>query len=159
MRISSRFTIAVHIFACIDFFKDDYSITSDFLAGSINVNAVTVRRILIQLKAAGLIKTTRGRGGRAPSISGILAARPLEEITLFDIYKAVECVKEGPGKLFHFHSGPNPQCPVGRNIHKALDARLDQAQRAMEDELRKITVADVARDTRAAIESEGTVAP
>ncbi|MBQ9527400.1 MAG: Rrf2 family transcriptional regulator [Fretibacterium sp.] len=147
MQISSRFTIAVHIFACIDYFQGEYAITSEFLAGSINVNAVTVRRILLQLKAAGLIKISRGRGSMS-------AARPLEGITFFDIYKAVECVEDG--ELFHFHDGPNPQCPVGRNIHKALDARLEQVQRAMEDELRKITVADVARDTRKAIENEET---
>ena len=150
MQFSSRFTIAVHIFACIDVFQGEYAITSEFLAGSINVNAVTVRRILLQLKAAGLIKTSRGRG----SPGGISAARPLEEITFFDIYKAVECVEQESGKLFHFHDGPNPQCPVGRNIHKALDARLERVQRAMEDELKKITVADVARDTRRAIEAE-----
>lgn len=148
MQISSRFTIAAHIFACIDFFHGEYAITSEFLAGSINVNAVTVRRILLQLKAAGLIKTSRGRGS-----GGLSATRPLEEITFFDVYKAVECVEQG--ELFHFHDGPNPQCPVGRNIHKALDARLEQVQRAMEEELKKITMADVARDTRIAIESEG----
>ena len=33
MQISSRFTIAVHIFACIKTFENDYKITSDFLAG------------------------------------------------------------------------------------------------------------------------------
>ena len=38
MQISSRFTLAVHIFACIDVFKDDYKVTSEFLAGSTNVN-------------------------------------------------------------------------------------------------------------------------
>ena len=54
MQISSRFTSAIHIFACIDTFKDDYKVTSDFLAGSTNVNPVIIRKILIQLKAAGL---------------------------------------------------------------------------------------------------------
>ncbi|MFR2769365.1 MAG: hypothetical protein ACLTAI_14300 [Thomasclavelia sp.] len=44
MQISSRFTIAVHIFACIDTFKDDYKITSDFLAASVNVNPVIIRK-------------------------------------------------------------------------------------------------------------------
>ena len=44
MQISSRFTIAVHIFACIDTFKDDYKITSDFLAASVNVNPVIIEK-------------------------------------------------------------------------------------------------------------------
>ena len=59
MQISSRFTLAVHIFACIDTFKDKYKITSDFLAGSTNVNPVIVRKILGQLKAAGLVEVVR----------------------------------------------------------------------------------------------------
>lgn len=50
MQISSRFTIAVHIFACIKTFENDYKITSDFLAGSTNVNPVIIRKILGQLK-------------------------------------------------------------------------------------------------------------
>ena len=34
MQISSRFTLAVHIFACIDTFGGEYKVTSDFLAGA-----------------------------------------------------------------------------------------------------------------------------
>ena len=48
MQISSRFTLAVHIFACVDTFKDDYKVTSDFIAGSTNVNPVIIRKILGQ---------------------------------------------------------------------------------------------------------------
>ena len=47
MQISSRLTIAVHILDCIDTFKDSYKLTSDFLAGSVNVNPVIIRNILI----------------------------------------------------------------------------------------------------------------
>ena len=47
MQISSRFTIAVHIFSCIDTFEKDTKITSDFLAESVNVNPVIIRKILI----------------------------------------------------------------------------------------------------------------
>ena len=46
MQISSRFTIALHIFTCVEVFKDEYRITSDFLAGSINTNPVIIRNIL-----------------------------------------------------------------------------------------------------------------
>lgn len=37
MQISSRFTIAVHMMTCMETFKEDYKITSDFLASSIHV--------------------------------------------------------------------------------------------------------------------------
>lgn len=145
MQISSRFTIAVHIFACIDTFKGEYKITSDFLAGSINVNPVIIRRILSQLKAAGLVEVKRGSGGTS-------MAKPADQITFLDIYNAVECVeKEG---LFHFHENPSVNCPVGRNIHNVLDVRLMQVQKALEAELEKITLAEVIDDTRRYIAEE-----
>ena len=56
MQISSRFTLAVHIFTCIDTFQNEYKVTSDFIAGSTNVNPVIIRKILLQLKAAGLVQ-------------------------------------------------------------------------------------------------------
>ena len=139
MQISSRFTLAVHIFVCIDTFKEDYKVTSDFLAGSTNVNPVIVRKILGQLKAAGLVEVARGTGGAS-------IPRPLDEITFLDIYHAVECVEHG--ELFHFHENPDPDCPVGRNIHAVLDDKLVRVQKAMEDELASVTLKDVMEDTR-----------
>lgn len=46
IQISSRFTIAVHVLVCIETFKNDYKETSDFLASSVNVNPVMIRRLL-----------------------------------------------------------------------------------------------------------------
>ena len=63
MQISSRFTIALHIFACVEYFKDKEKITSDFLSGSISSNPVIIRNILSQLKKAGLVNVVRGTGG------------------------------------------------------------------------------------------------
>lgn len=138
MQISSRFTLAVHIFACIDTFQAEYKVTSDFLAGSTNVNPVIVRKILGQLKAAGLVEVARGSGGAS-------IPKPLNEITFLDIYRAVECIEHG--ELFHFHDNPSTLCPVGRNIHRILDDKLMRVQKAMEDELASITLEDVKRDT------------
>ena len=134
MQISSRFTIALHIFAAMDVFGDDYKITSDFLAGSIQTNPVIIRNILAQLRNAGLVLIQRGSGGAQ------LAKTP-EEISFFDIYSAVESVEDG--KLFRFHNNPNPDCPVGRNIHNLLDDMLDDIQSAMEREMKRYTVADL----------------
>lgn len=145
MQITSRFTIAIHIFTCIEALKDEYKMTSEFLALSINANPVVVRRLLGQLREAGLITVQRGSGGAS-------LARPAEEITLLDIYNAVECVDQGG--LFHFHENPNQKCPVGRNIHAALDGRLHQIQHAMEQEMQSITVAEIIEDTKNRIQSE-----
>ncbi len=137
MRISSRFTIALHIFACMEIFGSGYKITSDFLASSIHVNPVIIRKLLSQLKNAGLIEVARGTGGAK-------AVRPIEEITFYDVYLAVDLLEEG--ELFHFHDNPNSACPVGKNIHAVLDDKLSDIQKAMENEMKKYTVADVVAD-------------
>lgn len=145
MQISSRFTIAVHVLICIETFKNDRKITSDFLASSVNANPVVIRRLLQQLKIAGIVNVTRGSGGAE-------IARSIEKITLLDLYKAVDCVENG--NLFHFHENPNQLCPVGRNIHNVLDVRLDKIQMVMEEEMKSVTIADILRDTRKIIEEE-----
>ena len=142
MQISSRFTMAIHMFACIDTFTDR-KMTSDFMAASIGTNPVIVRKLLQQLKAAGLIEVSRGTGG-------VTVTKPLDEITFLDVYKAVECTPDE--QLFHFHENPNQKCPVGKNIHHVLDDRLNQVQKAMEDKLATVTLADVKNDVALCIE-------
>lgn len=144
MQISSRFTMAIHMFACIDTLKD-MKMTSDFMAGSIGTNPVIIRKLLQQLKAAGLVEVSRGTGG-------VTITRPLNEITFLDIYNAVECNPDEV--LFRFHENPNQKCPVGRNIHHVLDDKLSAVQKAMEKELAGITLADVKNDISIRIAEE-----
>ena len=145
MQISSRFTVALHIFTCVDTFGDKYTITSDFLAESINTNPVIIRKILTQLKNAGLITVARGTGGITPT-------RPLREITFYDVYEAIEPLENGD--LFNFHASPNPNCPVGRNIHTLLDDKLKAIQLAMENEMKKYTVDDLRSGIRELLSKE-----
>lgn len=146
MQIPSRFTIAIHTIIALDYFSGQSRVTSDFLAASTGVNPVIIRTVTGKLRDAGILETQRGSGGA-------VLAKPLEEITLYDLYKAVDSVDPDEG-LFHFHEQPNPACPVGRNIHQVLDGRLAEVQRAMEDAMKKITAADVAEETRKAIKEE-----
>ena len=143
MQISSRFTIAVHVLVAIETFKDEYKITSEFLASSVNVNPTVIRRLLQQLKKADIITVKRGSGGAD-------IERPLEDITLLDVYNAVEPVENG--ELFHFHENPSELCPVGRNIHMIMDYRLEEIQKAMEDKMKSVTIADVMKDANELIE-------
>ena len=145
MQITSKFTVAVHILTCIDIFGGQMRVTSDFLSGSTGVNAVIVRNVLGQLRNAGIVETRQGSGGAH-------LAKALDKITLYDIYKAVDCVDDEG--LFHFHENPNADCPVGRNIHKAMDDRLQTAQAALENELKSTTLAQVVADTRRIIDEE-----
>lgn len=145
MQISSRFTMAVHTLLCIDFFGKTEKVTSDFIAGSVGTNPVIIRKLLIQLKAAGLIQVKRGTGGTA-------LEKPLSDISLYDVYHAVDCV--GNDSLFHFHEHPCPQCPVGKTIHAGLDDRLHEIQDTMEDKMRSISLADVAGTMQTAFQKE-----
>ena len=135
MKITSRFTVAIHTLLAIHTFEKDYKTTSEFLAASVNVNPVVIRRTLISLKAAGFIEVKPGSGGAT-------IIQDLKNITLYDVYMAVDCLD---GDLFHFHENPNPNCPVGKNIHNVLDGHLSNAQMAMENELKKVTLEDLSR--------------
>ena len=170
MQITSKFTAAVHILTCIEVFGGEMRVTSDFLSGSTGVNAVIVRNVLGQLREAGIVETRQGSGGAH-------IAKPTGEITLYDIYRAIECTDDtglfrageitlydiyraiectDDTGLFRFHENPNAKCPVGRNIHKVMDSRLEAAQAALENELKLTTLAEIVSDTQKIIEEENT---
>ncbi len=134
---SSRFTIAVHTLLCIERFRKDYKTTSDFIAGSVNVNPVIIRRIIGQLKKAGLVTTEAGVG-----VAGTDLTREPSEISLADIFLAVE----GDEPLFHFHEQPNPACPVGKTIRSVLGSRIEHLEKTMMDELAETKLSDLRAD-------------
>ena len=138
MKISVRFTAAVHTLLCIQYFEKDMRVTSDFISASTGVNAVIIRKILLQLQKAGLVKTS-------PGVGGSHLARKADTITLLDVYNAIN---EGAEErdVFNFHPNPNPQCPVGSKIHLVLDAQLHEAQQAMKASLNRTTIADLSKD-------------
>ena len=142
MKITSRFTVAVHTLLVIYNFSATTKVTSDFIAASVQVNPVVIRRTLLSLKAAGMVDVKAGSGGAS-------IVKDLRGITLFDVYKAVDSMD---GDMFHFHENPNPACPVGRNIHAVLDAHLADAQAAMENELKKVTLLDLTKDLASKID-------
>ena len=145
MQISSRFTVALHVLACIATFSKQKKVTSVFLAESVNTNAVIIRNILLQLKAAGLIRVDRGTGGA-------YLLQPADEISLLDVYRAIEPLEKG--KLFRIHENPNKDCPVGRNIYEVLDGRLSAIQEVMELKLRSMSLADILSDLNDLIEEQ-----
>ena len=106
------------------------------MAASGQVNPVIIRRTLLSLKAAGMIEVKAGSGGAT-------IVRDLKDITLYDVYRAVDSVERD---IFHFHENPKPACPVGKNIHAVLDTHLADAQAAMENELKKVTLLDLTRE-------------
>lgn len=143
MQIPSRFTIAAHMLMVIALKGKDTKVTSDFLAESVGVNPVIIRKTLSQLKKAELITVARGTGGAE-------IIKNLKDISLLDIYRAVECLGK-TGQLFSFHENPNPNCPVGAHIHQVLDQKLDKIQQTMEAELSQMSLDQVVADAEARI--------
>ncbi|MBC1473550.1 Rrf2 family transcriptional regulator [Listeria grandensis] len=137
MKISSRFTVATHILSLIA--TEELPLTSEQIAGSVNTNAVVIRRISGQLKKAGLIAVRAGTGGAT-------LLKPLDEITLLEVYKAVDSVADG--ELFQFHDNPNPNCHVGAHIQTAMEDTLREAQLAMEHVLADKKMADIVNAIR-----------
>ncbi|HYW07825.1 MAG TPA: Rrf2 family transcriptional regulator [Longimicrobium sp.] len=131
--MNSRFAVAVHILTLLQQSGGE-PLTSEYVAGSVNTNASLIRRILSALARARLTTSRLGAGG------GALLARPAAEITLLDVYRAVD-----DGELFGMHREvPNPNCPVGRNIQLELECRFERAARALEAELSRTTIAEMA---------------
>lgn len=133
MQISSRFSIGVHILSLLAIRPQDHH-TSEWLAGSVGTNPVVIRRVLGHLKKAGLANVRAGSGGAT-------LARELDDITLLDVYRAVDVVEEG--RLFHMHEQPNPACPVGANIEQVLRLMMFKAQAAMEGVLAAVTMREL----------------
>ena len=95
MKITSKFTIAVHTLLVIDMFGKENKVTSDFIAASVRVNPVIIRRTLLSLKAAGMVEVKAGSGGAS------LIKAP-KDITLLDVYRAVDAVEIPTGEYSAF---------------------------------------------------------
>ncbi len=140
MRTANRFAIAVHVLSILgqelggDSSPEspDRPGSSEWIAGSVGVNPVVVRNVIGMLRRAGLVATRRG-------VSGARITRPLGQITLLDVYRAVE----DDGAVFSIHPRPNPKCPIGASIQGTLEKVFGEAQAAMESRLAGVTMDEV----------------
>ncbi len=136
MSISSRFSVGIHILALIEINKNGVS-SSEFIAGSVNTNPAVIRKIMGMLKKAGLIEVH-------PGIAGAKLTKKLSDITLLDVYKAVNVVQDK--ELFNVHENPNPACPVGKNIQNTIEPLFSTAQLAMEKVLGNANLGDIVKE-------------
>ncbi len=136
MKISNRFTMAVHIIAMTEILKDskDYVCTSEVLSKSVMTNPVVIRRIIGKLKLAGIVGVRSGAGGT-------FLLQEITSLNLLDVYNAVEVVEEN--HLFNCHTDENCECSIGANIHNVLKDILADAQVSMENVLQSISLAQI----------------
>lgn len=131
MKYSTRLSDAVHILSWIELNPID-NLSSQSIATSLYTNPSFVRQIMKQLKDASLIISVSGHAKPR------LAKHP-SEITLLDVYKAVE--KDKP--LLHLNTHTNPECGVGIHIQLALQEYYDEIQKHVEITMKTITLEDV----------------
>ena len=135
MPTSTRFAVAVHLLSALAV-SGDKPLRSEDLAYSANTGPVVVRGLLARLSEAGLTRSQLGAGG------GTLLAKSAKKMTLLDVYEAVEDTE-----LFSTHrNAPCESCAVGGNILQAMRPTLSRARKAMEAELSKVTIADIAAE-------------
>lgn len=131
--MNTRFAVAVHVLTLLAK-SDGQASTSDFIASSVQTNAVVVRRILGRLREAGFVSAVPGPGG-----GFVLAVEP-RALTLRQVYEAV--AERG---LIAVHEDANPRCPVGRNIGRLLEEVAGEAEEALRESLSGTTIETLVR--------------
>ena len=137
MHISTKCSVAIHCLIFIYEYGEKKKVTSELLSLSTGSNSVTIRNILSSLKKDGVISVKFGTGGATLNC-------PLDEITIYRIWKAIE--PNFLSKLFGVHALPSPLCPIGKNIHNVLNCSYRKIQNDLCDSLEKITLRDIVSD-------------
>lgn len=129
--MNGRFQTAIHILTLLQI-NEGQSLSSDYIAGSLNINPVLVRKEISNLKLLGMITSKEGKAG------GYTLSKPAAQITLAEVYQSVM----GNTILGKAKNEPNPACPVGKNINKHLSDLSSQLDQTLFKQLGNITLAE-----------------
>jgi len=130
MAVNTRFATGVHALLLLAV-EPDVLQTSEDVARKLNTNPVVIRRVFSLLQQAELVESQKGPSG------GSRLARPPKEISLADIYRALN-----PGDVFHTASVQNNQ---GGKLGQALSQVFRDAQRALEKELAQTSLSQLVK--------------
>ena len=123
------FGTGLHIMLALAY-NEGERLSSSELASSIDVNPVTVRRVISDLAAFGLVDTQTGPGG------GAMLARPASRITVQDIYEAL-----GEPPYIEGHSkDPVAHCEVSVCMPRVFERLNDAVTKKASSVLRKTTL-------------------
>jgi len=128
---NGRFAIALHILTLLDKANGEL-LSSEYLAGSININPVLVRKELSNLRNHGFVISKEGKNG------GSFLAIAANKITLASVYESVKKIS----LLGNQKNTPNPKCPVGKDINKHLNNLYNDTEKVLIAQLSKQTLAD-----------------
>jgi len=127
---NGRFAIALHILTLLDKANGEL-LSSEYLAGSININPVLVRKELGNLRNHHFVTSKEGKNG------GSSLAKSANEITLGEVYESVRQIS----LLGNQKNTPNPKCPVGKDINMHLNNLYNDTEKVLIDQLSKQTLA------------------
>ena len=134
MRTDSRLSRMLHVLIHMD--RHQGPVTSDLIAQMLNTNPVVVRRTMAGLREQGYLTSEKGHGG------GWALARPLDEITLRDVYEAL-----GEPTVFAIGvADDDPRCLVEQAVNAAIGEALQEAERRLLARFGEITISELARD-------------
>jgi len=133
MKKSSRLSLALH--ALVHLHKQPgETMTSATLAQCLMTNPVVVRRVLGQLREAGLVLSSKGHEG------GWRLARGAEAITLFDVHSAM-----GENLLIRVGADAGEEgCGIVRAVNAMMDEFLDDAEALLAARLKRVSLAAIA---------------
>lgn len=132
MRVSTQFSDSIHLLAFLIIYQGKIPMTSTNIASSIQTSPVVVRRLMSDLRNAGLLTTVPGTADPQ------LTRAPID-ISLLDIYLAAR----GKVNLFVVDENTNRDCIVGGNIQAVLHDYYQHATTAAEAQLAKISLQDI----------------
>jgi Rrf2 family protein len=132
MLSNTHFSMAVHVLSALAY-NEGRVVGSEDLARTVGTNPSFLRGLIGQLKEAGLVETTLGKGG------GTRLARAASTITLRDVYRATE---SRPALKTHA-CDRRSRCPVARGMDEMLSSVNDRIEKVVESELEGMTVADL----------------
>ena len=78
--ISGKFAITIHILTLLTKFPDEY-LSSEFIAGSVNLHPVLVRKEIANLKKNNIVESKEGKNG------GTKLIKSASDISLDTIFK------------------------------------------------------------------------
>ena len=129
--ISGKFAITIHILTLLSKFPNDY-LSSEFIAGSMNLHPVLVRKEIANLKKNNIVESKEGKNG------GTRLLKPATTISLDTIFKMTfDTVTLGFSK-----NEPNPDCPVGKQINKNLENLYENINEKISLQLNGISLED-----------------
>ncbi len=139
MRVSKRFPLAVHSLLFVAVLSPKKRVTSALVAESTDSNPVTVRNVFLNLSESGLLIAAAGKNG------GVHLAKEPKDITLWDIYQAVET--NDAKKIFKLHE-TDSDCPVGKNFYQVLLPHMVTAVNAMKTNMEQVTLETLMNELR-----------